>query len=518
MQSQIGEGELQFLLSEAGNKKGATIELPFQPGRVVFMLTVKLAGDNYEPMWTYYEGDDQNAKVLWQHPTGDIYLLLNLMGADAMADNYTAAGPGSIMANAPNKTHGSIDTSQRPQQEFSPTTTQQLPQPMNGMPTAKQVASVEGDLSNMQIPTLLQSINMSKMTGKLMVNSQSSQAWIFFDDGTPTHAVTAETTGDQAIVEMITWEEGQFHFYPNDKATEKTVKKRVDNLLMEGITLLDQNKFLKDRGLKSQSYLARKHASLTEDEFKSALGRGAPLDLATQKKFYSSVDNGSTLLELLRRVPMIKNEWVPIMFNMISCDLLTISDEAPAGVAVAPVVSVPPFDIDRTAVQGVVRALTRQETGIFSYPAFLYFIEQEFIKCHAMGMPLSVMVFEPALRVGDTLQPMPMQFVREMLRRIENLKRPFDVMGHFETFDYAMFLPNASSKSAKLFAVQLMQALANDSFIPRPAGQLSMTFGIASAPEDTHELPTLLSAAKDAKVRGREAGSMITAFKELNPR
>lgn len=526
MQKILSETDLQFVLSEAGNKRGVTIEMPFLTGQQSYMLTVLCTAESHEPVWTYYRGDDAHAEMLWRHPTGDVNLVLNLCASETGTGDagYRAATVNTLMPTTQKLQEPSLGNTYS--NLMSVNIREQVNQAASNVTSANQsapnssskTATLEGDLSNMQIPTLLQSINMSKMTGKLVIEDKGQQAAIYFLDGSPTHAVTDETNGDPAIVEMITWEEGQFHFYPNEQTTEKSVKRRVDSLLMEGVTLLDQNKFVRDQGVRSQSYLMRKNDRLTEEEFKAALMNGAPLDFESQKRFYSAIDNVSTLMDVLRRVPMIKNEWVPIMFNMLSCGLVGVTDTPPQGLAVAPLLSIPKFDIDRSAIQAVARSLVRQETNVLTYPAFLYFLELEFTKCAAMGMPLSLMVFDLGLRVGNATQPMPSNFAREVLRRMEAAKRPFDVLGHFETFQYALFLPNTPSKGAKVFAARLIEMLGQDSGVPRPAGQIALTMGISSAPEDTMELALMLSAAREAKRRGNESGGSVTLFREVNQR
>lgn len=513
LQTILNDTDLQFLLQEAGTRRGTLIELPFLSGAQTFMLTVKYTADQ-GAVWTYYRGDDDRAQMLWQHPTGDTNLVLNLCAVETGQPSvgYSATGmlseQNEMMKSASKQSQTAHELDQVSQSQTST---------LVGAPIGK-TASLEGDLSNMQVPTLLQSISMSKMTGCLRLTDPTGMCSIWFEDGTPMHAETAEATGDQAIVESITLEEGEFHFYPNEKAPEHTVKRRVDSLLMEGVTLLDQNKFVKEQGLKPQSYLVRTNDRITEAEFEAALTKGAPLNLDVQKQFYSLVDNGSTLMDLLRRMPMIKNEWVPVMFNLLSCRLVTLSDTPPQGVHVVPVLNLPKYDIDRAGIQGVVRSLSRQETGIFSYPAFLFLLEQEFMKSAALGLPLSVIVFEPKLRQGETFAPMPMQFVKELLHRIESAKRNFDVLGHFETFDFAMFLPNTQTKTAKVFAARLLEVLSTDPVVPKQLGQAYLMCGIACAPEDTMELPSLLSAAREAKRRSVESGSPVTTGHELGQR
>jgi hypothetical protein len=148
----------------------------------------------------------------------------------------------------------------------------------------------------------------------------------------------------------------------------------------------------------------------------------------------------------------------------------------------------------------------------------LYFLQNEFAKCASLGMPLSVVVFDLYLRVGTQQQPMPLNFANHVLRRMENVKRPFDTLGHFETFGYALFMPNTPSKGAKVFGVRLMELLGRDSGVPAVAGTAVVQMGLASAPEDTLDLGLLLSAAKEAKKRGTETGTSVSMFGETQQR
>jgi GGDEF domain-containing protein len=531
MQKILSETDLQFCLGEAEKLAGTTIEMPFFTGSASFMLTVVMTPQMSDPIWTYYSGDDPaTATILWRHPTGDVNLVLSLCAGQTGSEvEFSATSKNDGMPKHIQKSLDQNTTNTYSNLQTLTTVTQIDPASFATAPSAKtsqntstlsggKTATLEGDLSNMQVPTLLQSISMSKMTGKLVLGDKGVQAFIYFLDGNPVHAATDESSGDPAIVEMIIWEEGSFRFYPNEQTNDKTVKRRVDSMLMEGVTLLDQNRFLKDQGLSTQSWLYRKNPHLTEEEFRVALTRGAPLDLDTQMRWYAQVEGAVTMLDMLRRIPMVKLEWIPIMFNMLSCGLLSVSDTPPAGIAVAPMLSIPPFPIDQAAINAVARTLVRPETGIFTYPAFLYFLQQEFAKCASMGMPLSVVVFDLALRVGNEQSQMPLNFANQVLRRMENVKRPFDTLGHFETFGYALFMPNTPSKGAKVFGSRLIELLGQDSGIPRVAGQAVVTMGVASAPEDTLDLALLLSAAREAKKRSSESGTSVTLFKEIQAR
>src|SRR5690606_19843718 len=99
--------------------------------------------------------------------------------------------------------------------------------------------------------------------------------------------------------------------------------------LMEGVTLLDQSRYLDTQGLKPESCLVKKNAMISEEEFAARLQKGAPIPIDPQLDFYELIDNRNTLAELLRKKPMQKTEYIPILFNLVSCGLVQITDQAP---------------------------------------------------------------------------------------------------------------------------------------------------------------------------------------------
>ena len=56
------------------------------------------------------------------------------------------------------------------------------------------------------------------------------------------------TRGDSAFLELITWQVGEFRFWPDETTLDRTINKRLDGMLMEGVALLDQNKYLETAG------------------------------------------------------------------------------------------------------------------------------------------------------------------------------------------------------------------------------------------------------------------------------
>lgn len=477
--------DLEFALQEA-SKRNLIIELPWgaesSPG---YVLTVQ-GGD--DPTWAMFEGEVPNAAPLWKHASRDMGLIHSLIFQACPDDMLSAAGAAPAAVTTGN--HNFL------------------------APTDTSKATLQGRLENMQIMNLFQSIQMSKMSGRLQLFDQGNVAQLFFKEGTPVHASSAEGVGDPAVVEIMTWEKGEFRFFPEEETGERTVKRRVEAMVMEGITLLDQYKFLEKQNLTPDSYLIRKEARISPEEFKSRLANGAPLDLNAQKNMYELCDGRSRFQDILSRCPLTKVEWVPLLFNLTSCGLVVISESSPfAGKAQGLVAA----QLDRNMIAGVLRSITRAETGLYTYPALQFFIEREFSKSVAFGMPLTLIVFETRIFLGGDKapQPLPIPALRELHNRIEAMKRPFDIVAHYETFDFALLLPGSGSKAARIFGHKVSESLVNVPLMQGQTQRLLLAGGMASAPEDTLDLGRFLTAAREAKNKAKELGVALKAFSEL---
>ncbi|MBY0358836.1 MAG: DUF4388 domain-containing protein [Candidatus Obscuribacterales bacterium] len=481
--------DLEFVILEGSKRPNTLVELPWGSESSQSYLLTLMGGA--EPIWSLFIGSDSRGEPLWRHSTRDLALIHSLVFQSVPDDHVSGFGV-SAQASA----GSAADTG-----------------PGGFAFDGNANASLQGRIENMQMATLLQSIQMSKMTGRLQITDQCISAQIFFKDGMPVHANTIESIGDQAFVEMMTWEKGDFHFFPNEATAEQTIQRRMETVILEGISLLDQLKYLDSQGLKLESsYLVRTEARISQEQFKAKLANGAPIDLGAQMSFYEQIDNRSRLLDILCRRPLNKVEWAPILFNLISCGLVALSDVSPlAGKAAG----LTPVEIDPAVTVGILRSLVRSDTGMFTYPAFLFLLEQEFAKSVVMGLPLTLVVFEIRLATGDSIQPLPIPALREAANRLAALKRPFDVLGHYETFDMALFLPGSSLKIARTIANKAASALLNAPLIEGNPARLLLAGGIAACPEDTQDLGRLIAAAKEAKNKAKASGQPIKLFSEL---
>jgi GGDEF domain-containing protein len=507
-----GFDDIAFQLIEAQRNRGRVIEMPWtsEDRAVSFSLTVKCDSSG-DPEWTLSKGEGPNAKIYWTYPSGDTSLILNLVISECSGAGLTEVMDSSHFAQAPKAPLGSEDsavTTPLPQSAGT-----NLAMTYEDLTKGKAKASLEGDLTNMQPPTLLQSITLGKQTGRLEVKSSNGTAEVYFADGAPLHAVARDLRGDAALIELILWDEGQFHFYPDERSSEKTINKRLDSLLMEGVALHDQCKYLASQGLQQESYLLRKNPKLTEAEFEQLVSRGAPVDMMAQKRLYQTVDNQRTLFEVLRILSMPKPEWAPIMFNMLSCGLVTVSAQPPRP-ASAPLTA---LGIDKTAIEAVGKTFVRAETEIYTYPAFLYHLMQEHQRCESFGWPFALLMLEVRMRLPDgRLEPLPLHVVREVGQRVHRVKRNLDIFAHYETFDFAMLLPNTIVSQSTMVANRVLESLFSSPLSNGLNAQnMAVAIGIVAMPEDTADLGMALAGALAAKNKAKETASPMAYFRDV---
>lgn len=514
------------ITEQAHESRGRTVELPFNPERQQFgyIIAVCFEPEYSEPTWSLTTGDGNRVTTIFRMQQSDVTLIQTVIESQCLGTDV-----GEAISNRAKITGTELNLKSGIP---SPNDTGTMAFPymmgtLHGMPPASQVAAaaaaaevqetgpaaLEGDLQTVPYPNLLQSISMSKMTGRLAVKSSKGGGEFYFEDGAPVYAVAADAQGDLALLESLTWEDGKFKFFERERTVERNVKKNLNSLLMEGIGLLDQLKYLQNTGVKMETYLFRKVPNLTEKDFEQRVSQFVPIDMNLQKQFYQSVDNMSTLFELLRRRPLTKTEWVPILFNLLHAELLAFSDKPPAGVRMG---LMEVQSLDRTQIQGVMSKLVRPETGLYTYPMFLFFLEQEFHRYERLNVPFSVVLFDMRLRDAMGLQPLAGPILNEAVRRLITVRRNLDIIAHFETFDFAAILPHTTTDSAAFFAQRVSELIMQTPLAPHiHPTHIHLSFGVAGVPEDCDDPAFLIAAAKEARTRAASSTIPICLFKNI---
>ncbi len=509
------EGDLRRLLTLAQGQPGNSFQLPWVHTKTQALYTLSCT-DNGVPEWTLTTGLAVHSVVVWTHLTGDLELINNLvwMESSGGAEQQTAPKQTSF-ADLSDLVRSEIEKEAHSRGVAPEPRVSATPAPVLSLEKTRSAAasSLQGNLKEMQVSGVLQSISMTKMTGQLSVTDNDCDITIYFEEGVPVHAASMESTGDAAIMELLTWDEGQFQFIPMERTPERSINRRLEGILMEGAALVDQHQFLTKRGLKLSSYLLRKYPNISEAEFEGALRDAAPIDMSVQKQMYQLVDHRRTFADILRVRPLVKAQWVPIMYNLVSCQLVDMSDKPTLAAKQS---ALQEIGVDQALVQAAKKTILRPETGMLTFPLFLYFLEQEFVRFEYTRWPFSLVIFDVMVNKEKGPEPIAGNAVQGLTDLVDSVKRDIDWLGHFRTFEFGVILPHTDVHSATFFANRLVEVVrASTIGGAENSSDLSIAVGVAGIPQDGQTLGVLLGAAVEAKKTSRDKGVPVVLFSSL---
>ncbi len=497
----------------AQGQPGNTFQLPWVHQTTGSLYTLSCL-DTGVPEWTLTTGIGVQSVTVWKHLTGDLELINNLVWMESSGGSAP-----------PDKPAGFSDLSDLVKSELEKDA-QTRGVPLDTRPSANPVATVaaekpkpsaasslQGNLKEMQVSGVLQSISMTKMIGKLVVTNDSNDITVFFEEGMPVHAISMESTGDAAIMDLLTWEEGQFNFIPMERTADRSITRRLEGILMEGAALVDQHQFLIKKGLKLSCFLRRKNPNISEQDFEKALREAAPLDMNFQKQMYQLVDSKKSFAEILRLRPMVKSQWVPVWYNLISCNLVEMSDMPTLAAKQSTLEAI---GIDQTLVNAAKKSILRPESGMLTFPLFLSFLEQEFMRFEYTRSPFTLVVFDVMINKDKGPEPIAGNAVKGLTDIVNSIKREIDWLGHFRTFEFGVILPHTDVHSASFFASRLVEEVrASTIGGAESSADVSIAVGVAGLPQDGQTLGVLLPAAVEAKKNSREKGVPVVLFQSL---
>ncbi len=94
--------------------------------------------------------------------------------------------------------------------------------------------SLIGTLSEIKLADVLQLFAAGKKTGLLTASAPGRQALVRFHKGAVVHATAGRLQGDEAVMDVFGWKEGQLTFVPEERVVAANVSQGVDVLIMEG--------------------------------------------------------------------------------------------------------------------------------------------------------------------------------------------------------------------------------------------------------------------------------------------
>jgi len=100
---------------------------------------------------------------------------------------------------------------------------------------------VRGNLAQMNVLDLLQSLDMGRKTCALTLALNGDKCKMFFTEGQINHALFGKLKGDEAVYKVLTWTEGSFEIDFNGSSKEQSITQSTQGLLLEGLRLLDES-------------------------------------------------------------------------------------------------------------------------------------------------------------------------------------------------------------------------------------------------------------------------------------
>src|SRR5579864_7431681 len=106
--------------------------------------------------------------------------------------------------------------------------------------TAPSDGVVRGNLSQMNVIDLMQSLEMGRKRCQLSLSNEGDKCEVLFAEGQVKHATYGELVGDPAVFKVLRWTGGNFELNFEGKTDQETTKLNTQGLLMEGLRLLDE--------------------------------------------------------------------------------------------------------------------------------------------------------------------------------------------------------------------------------------------------------------------------------------
>ncbi|MBN2670353.1 MAG: DUF4388 domain-containing protein [Deltaproteobacteria bacterium] len=187
-----------------------------------------------------------------------------------------------------------------------------------------------GNLSDMGIIDLIQTIDISQKSGVIHVQRDGDRGEIFFKNGKVIDAETSSRKGEEAVYRMLVWSNGHFHIEFNNLDRPDKITLSTQGLLMEGMRRLDEWGRLQEQLPSLNSVF-----DIDDELLAERLGE-IPDEINALLKHF---DGRRSLMEVVNLCPLGDLEALTIItklyFEGLICDLGT-TPETPTGAPDSP--------------------------------------------------------------------------------------------------------------------------------------------------------------------------------------
>lgn len=524
-----GLAEIHQFLALALDQPGKSVEIRWNSRDLMsrFVLTITCPMRGKDAKWVLQGGQEDRLETLWNYTSCDVLLVYNLIACASELDDGVLKSTGEMrkpFGGTPAATSG---TEKNTGSQQKPTGEQRTASSDGLLPheTSAEISGryslfaetteLSGDFYMVPPSSVLRSAITGKLTGQLQIQTPGQQVSVYFKKGQAVFAEGGKLSGDECVIDILSWREGRYVFKHRAQTDKTNITAPTEKLVEKGIQLNRLSDILKHMGFTSESVPQKKSQNVGMAALSATRPPGSPFSVDELCKLYEEIDNRSTVGQIAKRCHMGRSVWAPVMSHLLDSGVITFTNEQPKAKETTNPELVGKV-IDTSLIHSVIMALRRADTGMFTYPAFLYFIEQEYFRSYRTGSALSLVVMD--LRVdGNTANPaknpLEVPAMAEVFRRVSKVKRGIDIVAHYEQHDFGIILPNTAHAGAFTFAKRVYQEL-TAAPLPgiEPPGRLAIAMGIASIPRDCGELNRLMAAAEAAKAQGLQRGTPISLY------
>jgi len=99
---------------------------------------------------------------------------------------------------------------------------------------------IEGSLSQLSIPDLMQLLGMNRRSGRLSLERGNDRGEITVVEGRPVNAKLGRVEGEKALFRLLAWVDGTFTFSPGGNTARPRINRGMDDALLEGMRQSDE--------------------------------------------------------------------------------------------------------------------------------------------------------------------------------------------------------------------------------------------------------------------------------------
>jgi len=183
--------------------------------------------------------------------------------------------------------------------------------------------SLQGSLSELPLPDVIQLVSVSAKTGAFEIQGEHENGKIYLRDGQIVDASVGRLRGDNAVYEMAIWTQGTFHFKPGEDCERITIHLSNAALMMEAARRLDEWRVL-----------SRKIPSLDLVPYFNTREKGADqVTLSPQEWILvTRIDGAFSIDEIANELKWAPFDVSKLLFGMITKGLVALSSSGKVGV------------------------------------------------------------------------------------------------------------------------------------------------------------------------------------------